>query len=106
MAMEEARDRRMKANGDDEMSQGDSSEQELPTIQNLIQRPNSVRFLLSELTHAYLRRYRLRDSAFELFFLPSGGSSSFKVNNSMFIDFGPGAEGWYSSLMKLALITT
>jgi len=61
-------------------------------------RPKSMRFNLSELSHVYLRRYRLRDSAIEMFFLPSGGSSFggfglYAPATSLFLDFGPGYEG-------------
>lgn len=61
-------------------------------------RPKSIRWNLSELSHVYLRRYRLRDSAIELFFIPSGGTSFggyglYSPSTSLFIDFGPRYEG-------------
>ena len=61
-------------------------------------RPKSVRWNLSELSHVYLRRYRLRDSSLELFFIPSGGASFggyglYSPSTSLFVDFGPGYEG-------------
>lgn len=61
-------------------------------------RPKSLRWNISELSHVYLRRYRLRDSALELFFLPSGGSSTggntlLSALSSVFLDFGPGKVG-------------
>lgn len=61
-------------------------------------RPKSIRWNIQELSHVYLRRYRLRDSAFELFFIPSGGSTSGGVGllsalSSIWLDFGPGYEG-------------
>ena len=61
-------------------------------------RPKSIRWNLSELSHVYLRRYRLRDSSIELFFIPSGGTSFggyglYSPCTSLFIDFGPGYEG-------------
>jgi hypothetical protein len=61
-------------------------------------RPKSIRWNLSELSHVYLRRYRLRDSSLELFFIPSGGTSFggyglYSPSTSLFIDFGPGYEG-------------
>jgi hypothetical protein len=61
-------------------------------------RPKSIRWNLSELSHVYLRRYRLRDSSIELFFIPSGGTSFggyglYSPSTSMFLDFGPGYEG-------------
>mmetsp|Transcript_2502 Transcript_2502/g.5943 ORF Transcript_2502/g.5943 Transcript_2502/m.5943 type:complete len:2797 (-) Transcript_2502:151-8541(-) len=61
-------------------------------------RPKSIRWNLSELSHVYLRRYRLRDSSIEMFFIPSGGTSFggyglFSPSTSLFIDFGPGYEG-------------
>ncbi|KAG7359446.1 Beige/BEACH domain containing protein [Nitzschia inconspicua] len=61
-------------------------------------RPKSIRWNLSELSHVYLRRYRLRDSSIELFFIPSGGTSFggfglFSPSTSLFLDFGPGYEG-------------
>lgn len=61
-------------------------------------RPKSMRWNIHELSHVYLRRYRLRDSAFELFFIPSGGSTGGGVGllsalSSIWLDFGPGSEG-------------
>ena len=61
-------------------------------------RPKSIRWGLSEMSHVYLRRYRLRDSSLELFFIPSGGTSFggygvFTPASSLFLDFGPGYEG-------------
>ena len=61
-------------------------------------RPKSIRFNLSEVSHIYLRRYRLRDSSIELFFIPSGGTAFggygiYSPLSSLFIDFGPGQEG-------------
>eukprot|EP00980_Cylindrotheca_fusiformis_P016230 scaffold4825_cov132-Cylindrotheca_fusiformis.AAC.7 len=61
-------------------------------------RPKSIRWNLSELSHVYLRRYRLRDSSIEMFFIPSGGTSFggyglFSPSTSLFIDLGPGYEG-------------
>jgi hypothetical protein len=45
----------------------------------------------------YLRRYRLRESAIEIFFIPTGGSSYggyglFAPSSSLFLDFGAGAR--------------
>uniref|UniRef100_A0A7S1Z0T9 BEACH domain-containing protein n=1 Tax=Ditylum brightwellii TaxID=49249 RepID=A0A7S1Z0T9_9STRA len=62
------------------------------------QRPISLRWNISELSHIYLRRYRLRDTALELFFIPSagsvtGGAGLFLGSTSLFLDFGPGYEG-------------
>eukprot|EP00978_Attheya_sp_CCMP212_P007094 scaffold16529_cov48-Attheya_sp.AAC.4 len=67
-------------------------------LANAALRPRSMRWNLSEVSHVYLRRYRLRDSALELFLIPSGGSTFggngiFSPSLSMFIDFGPGYEG-------------
>lgn len=61
-------------------------------------RPKAMRWNISEASHIYLRRYRLRDSALELFFIPSagattGGSAFFAGSRSLFIDFGPGTWG-------------
>lgn len=61
-------------------------------------RPKSIRWNLSEISHVYLRRYRLRDSSIELFFIPSGGTAfggpgMFSPSCSVFLDFGPGQEG-------------
>lgn len=61
-------------------------------------RPKSIRWNLSELSHVYLRRYRLRDSSIEMFFIPSGGTSFggyglYSPSTSLFLDFGPGHEG-------------
>lgn len=61
-------------------------------------RPKAMRWNISEASHIYLRRYRLRDSALELFFIPSagattGGSGFFAGSRSLFIDFGSGTWG-------------
>ncbi len=61
-------------------------------------RPKSIRWNIHELSHVYLRRYRLRDSALEMFFIPSGGSMSggtglLSALSSIWLDFGPGSEG-------------
>jgi Beige/BEACH domain/PH domain associated with Beige/BEACH len=61
-------------------------------------RPKSIRWNLSEISHVYLRRYRLRDSALELFVIPTGGTSFggfglFSSASSLFLDFGSGYEG-------------
>jgi len=61
-------------------------------------RPKSIRFNLSEVSHIYLRRYRLRDSSLEMFFIPSGGTAfggygMYSPLTSLFLDFGPGREG-------------
>jgi hypothetical protein len=61
-------------------------------------RPKVMRWNISELSHIYLRRYRLRDSALEMFFIPSGGSSTGGIGllsamSSILLDFGPGREG-------------
>jgi hypothetical protein len=61
-------------------------------------RAKSIRWNLSEVSHVYLRRYRLRDSSLEMFFIPSGGTSfggygMFSPSSSLFLDFGPGHEG-------------
>ncbi len=60
-------------------------------------RPKSVRWNLSELSHVYLRRYRLRDSSLEMFFIPSGGSPTdgpglLSAMSSIYLDFGPGEK--------------
>jgi Beige/BEACH domain/PH domain associated with Beige/BEACH len=76
-------------------------------------RPKSIRWNLSELSHVYLRRCRLRDSALEMFFIPSGGSSFggfglYSPSTSLFLDFGSGHDGnrrrddAASSIMKRA----
>lgn len=61
-------------------------------------RPKSMRWNIHELSHVYLRRYRLRDSALEMFFLPSGGSLNggtglLSALSSIWLDFGAGVEG-------------
>ena len=61
-------------------------------------RPKAMRWNISETSHIYLRRYRLRDSALELFFIPSagamsGGSAFFAGSRSLFVDFGAGSWG-------------
>lgn len=71
-------------------------------IQNIrkiaAQRPKSMRWNVTQLSHIYLRRYRLRDSAIEMFFIPSGGDASggpglSSALSSILLDFGPGNEG-------------
>lgn len=66
--------------------------------ENAAVRPRSIRWNLSELSHVYLRRYRLRDSALEMFFIPSGGSTFggfglYSAGTSLFLDFGAGPDG-------------
>lgn len=61
-------------------------------------RPKTMRWNISELSHIYLRRYRLRDSALEMFLIPTAGELFGSVGlysslTSIFIDFGPGYEG-------------
>ncbi|KAL3806036.1 hypothetical protein ACHAXA_005246 [Cyclostephanos tholiformis] len=61
-------------------------------------RLKATRWNISEASHIYLRRYRLRDSALELFFIPSagvttGGTAFFAGSRSLFIDFGAGTWG-------------
>lgn len=61
-------------------------------------RPRSIRWNLSEVSHVYLRRYRLRESALELFVIPTGGTTFggfgiFSPGTSLFLDFGPGRIG-------------
>ena len=61
-------------------------------------RPKSIRWNLSEVSHIYLRRYRLRDSSIEMFFIPSGGTAFggpgvFSPSSSVFLDFGAGRDG-------------
>lgn len=61
-------------------------------------RPRSIRWNIHEISHIYLRRYRLRDSSLEIFFIPSGGDTTggpglLSGMNSLFLDFGPGNEG-------------
>eukprot|EP00985_Skeletonema_marinoi_P012038 scaffold5743_cov173-Skeletonema_marinoi.AAC.7 len=67
-------------------------------LMNEALRPKAMRWNVSETSHIYLRRYRLRDSALELFFIPSagamsGGSAFFAGSRSLFIDFGAGSWG-------------
>ncbi|KAL3783784.1 hypothetical protein HJC23_000373 [Cyclotella cryptica] len=66
-------------------------------IENAL-RPKAMRWNISEASHIYLRRYRLRDSALEIFFIPSAGATTggvafFAGSRSLFIDFGAGAWG-------------
>ena len=58
-------------------------------------RPRSLRWSLAEISHIYLRRYRLRDSSLELFFIPSAGNGIGLTSSvsSVFLDFGSGKEG-------------
>ncbi len=77
----------------------------------------ATRWNISEGSHIYLRRYRLCDSALELFFIPSagmttGGTAYFAGSRSLFIDFGVGTWGntWHdnaaNAIMKHALMQT
>ncbi len=73
-------------------------EEEKERVQQMLKtaalRPRVIRWNVSELSHVYLRRYRLRDSALELFFIPSGGGSvgatglSSSGCTSVFLDMG------------------
>ena len=61
-------------------------------------RPKAMRWSISEASHIYLRRYRLRDSALEMFFIPSAGATTggyafFAGCRSLFLDFGTGTWG-------------
>ena len=56
-------------------------------------RPKVLRWAIAECTQIFLRRFRLRDSAMELFFVPSGGSGGSVPSVSVFIDFGAGRIG-------------
>lgn len=61
-------------------------------------RPKSIRWNLTEVSHIYLRRYRLRDTALEMFFIPTGSTSFggygvFSPSSSLYLDFGSGYEG-------------
>jgi hypothetical protein len=83
-------------NGQDEDKIHENMERRQKEVAAL--RPKSIRWNLSELSHVYLRRYRLRDSSIELFFIPSGGTSFggyglFSPSTSLFLDFGPGYQG-------------
>jgi len=90
-----------------------SLEEDEPTDEELLgkdqfhaasMRPRLLRISLAELSQIYLRRYRLRDSALELFLVPSGGGNctanisgnvlaSCGNTISVFVDFGPGHVG-------------
>ena len=56
-------------------------------------RPKLLRWAIAEISQIVLRRYRLRDSALEIFFVPSGGSEGSVPSVSLFLDFGPGHVG-------------
>jgi len=56
-------------------------------------RPKLTRFAIAEISQIFLRRYRLRDSALEVFLVPSGGSEGSAPSISAFLDFGPGYAG-------------
>ena len=63
-----------------------------------LMRPKMMRWNISELSHIYLRRYRLRDTALELFLIPTAGElfgsiGLYSSMNSIFVDFGPGYQG-------------
>ena len=88
------------AGGSKDLSPEELHQQKLDRRQTEIasMRPKSIRWNLSEVSHVYLRRYRLRESSIELFFIPSGGtafggSGIFSPSCSVFLDFGAGKEG-------------
>ncbi|GMI31700.1 hypothetical protein TeGR_g14162 [Tetraparma gracilis] len=57
-------------------------------------RTKSLRFEIGEIAQIYLRRYRLRDSAIEIFFNgAAGGNVEGMTASSLFIDCGGGREG-------------
>lgn len=60
---------------------------------NVALRPKLTRFSIAEISQIFLRRYRLRDSALEVFLVPSGGSEGSGPSVSAFLDFGPGYSG-------------
>jgi hypothetical protein len=60
---------------------------------NVALRPKLTRFAIAEISQIFLRRYRLRDSALEVFLVPSGGSEGSAPSISAFLDFGPGYAG-------------
>jgi hypothetical protein len=71
---------------------------DLKVLMDKALRPKAMRWNISEASHIYLRRYRLRDSALEIFFIPSAGATSggtpfFAGSRSLFIDFGAGVWG-------------
>ena len=82
----------------DELSVEEAKKREEEKLMKQSLRPKAMRWNISEASHIYLRRYRLRDSALEIFFIPSagaviGGSGFFAGARSLFIDFGPGTWG-------------
>jgi len=92
-----------KLDNDDENRDTSSNEIDYESIiqlykKNAAHRPRSIRWNIHEISHIYLRRYRLRDSSLEMFFIPSGGDTTggpglLSGMNSLFLDFGPGNEG-------------
>jgi len=102
LAAKEDADRQRMIREDGDYTQGPDEvfQQKLDRRQREIAslRPKSIRWNLSEVSHVYLRRYRLRDSSIELFFIPSGGTAFggygiFSPSSSLYLDFGPGREG-------------
>jgi len=61
--------------------------------EDLALRPKMLRWAIAEMSQIFLRRYRLRDSALEIFFVPSGGSEGSVPSVSVFLDFGAGQVG-------------
>ena len=100
LAIEELKKKLESAKGDKEIDTEDMAyERMIQHYKKLAsQRPKSMRWNVSELSHIYLRRYRLRDSALEMFFMPSGGDATggpglSSALSSILLDFGSGNEG-------------
>jgi hypothetical protein len=90
MALEEIKTRRAESvhgvNEDDEDRYEEYRDVEFRT--------KSLRFEVGEIAQIYLRRYRLRDSAVEIFFNGAGGGNVEGLSSSsLFVDFGAGREG-------------
>jgi hypothetical protein len=85
-------------NKQNELSSDEALKRDEEKHLNTALRLKATRWNISEASHIYLRRYRLRDSALELFFIPSaglttGGSAFFAGARSLFVDFGAGSWG-------------
>jgi hypothetical protein len=98
LAIEELK-KKVVMNDDGPKNESTHYDQMIQHYQNLgAMRSKCMRLNISELSHVYLRRYRLRDSALELFFIPSGGTCHdgpglSSALSSVLLDFGPGQYG-------------
>ena len=88
MALEEIKTRRAESHGSED------DEDRYEEYRDVDYRGRGLRFEIGEIAQIYLRRYRLRDSAVEIFFNSAGGGNTEGLSaSSLFLDFGEGQEG-------------